>query len=78
MFDAAHTHQLRPRDNIVFDSMIVIDGRVVGSWRRTFKKGAVVVELAPFAPLTAAEGEAVTVAAQRYGEFVGMPVKCTM
>lgn len=64
--------------NVVFDSMIVIGGQIVGSWRRTFKKGAVVIELAPFAPLTAAEGEAVTAAAQRYGEFAGMPVICTI
>ncbi len=35
--------------------------------------GAVIIELAPFAPLTAAEDTAVA-AAQRYGDFVGMPV----
>lgn len=58
----------------VFNSMIVIGGRIAGSWRRTFKKGAAVVELAPFAPLTATEHEAVIAAAQRYGEFLEMPV----
>ena len=50
---------------------MVIGGQGVGSWRHTFKKGAVVIEVAPFAPLTAAEWEAATAAAQRYGEFVG-------
>ncbi len=59
---------------VVFDSTLVIGGQVVGSWRRTFKKGAVVVEVAPFAPLSAAEGESVTAAARRYGAFLGMPV----
>lgn len=61
----------------LFDSTIVIDGRIVGSWRRSFKKGTVLIELAPFVPLTAAEGEAVLAATQRYGEFVGVTVRCT-
>lgn len=59
-----------------FNATIVIGGRVVGNWRRTITKGAVVVELAPFAPLSAAEHEAVFVAAERYGAFVGMSVEC--
>jgi hypothetical protein len=63
------------REASMFSSTIVIGGQVVGSWRRTFKKGAVIIELAPFAPLAAAENEAVAAAAQRYGEFVGMPVE---
>ena len=31
--------QLRPREDIAFDSMIVIEGQVAGCWRRTFRKG---------------------------------------
>jgi hypothetical protein len=73
-FDKSRTGGQDVGGNAVFDSMIVIGGQIVGSWRRTFKKGAVVIELAPFAPLTAAEGEAVAIAAERYGKFVGMPV----
>jgi hypothetical protein len=33
-----------------------------------------VIDVAPFAPLTAAGGEAVATAAQHYGAFVGIPV----
>jgi len=73
-FDKSRTGGQKASENLRFDSTIVIGGQVVGRWRRTFKKGAVVIELAPFAPLTAAAGEAVTAAAQRYGEFLGMPV----
>ncbi len=61
-----------------YDSTIVIGGKVVGSWKRAFKKGEAVIELAPFAPLTSAQAESVNAAARRYGEFVGMPVTCTM
>jgi DNA glycosylase AlkZ-like len=59
---------------VVFNSRIVIDGRIVGSWRRTFKKGAVVVEIALFFPLDTAEEAVIVAAVQRYGDFVGMPV----
>ena len=48
--------------------------QVAGTWKRTFKKGAVVIELAPFRPLTDAEKHAVAAAADRYGEFMGLPV----
>jgi len=63
---------------VAFDPRIVLGGRIVGSWRRTFKKGAVVLEIAPFVPLTAAEEAAIAAAAQRYGDFVGMPVEATI
>ena len=59
---------------VVFNPRIVIGSRVMGGWQRTFKKGAVVVEIVPFAPLTAADEAAIGAAAQRYGDFVGMPV----
>jgi hypothetical protein len=59
---------------LIFESTIVIGGKVMGSWKRTFKKGAVVIELAPFSPLNDDESEAVNAAAQRYGEFMAMPV----
>jgi hypothetical protein len=52
---------------------IIAGGRVVGTWRRTFKKDAVVIEVSPFAPLGEASNRALS-AAERYGRFVGMPV----
>ena len=63
---------------VAFDAALVIDGQVAGSWKRTIKKQAVIIEVAPFAPLSAAKGEAVAVAARRYGDFVGMAVTCTI
>jgi hypothetical protein len=36
-----------------------------------------VIKLAPFAPLTAEQDAAIAAAAQRYGDFVGMPVHGT-
>jgi hypothetical protein len=63
---------------VVFDSALVIDGQVAGSWKRTIKKQAATIEVAPFAPLSTAESEAVASAARRYGDFVGMAVTCTI
>ena len=60
--------------NIVFNSMVTINGHIVASWRRTFSKGAVVIQFAPLRPFTAAETDAFAAATQRFGKFLGMPV----
>jgi hypothetical protein len=52
--------------------VVVIDGQIVGSWRRMLNKEAVNIEIHPFRKLTKAEQRAVATAAQRYGEFLGM------
>lgn len=54
-------------------SIIVIDGRVVGTWKRTFKKDSVTIEATCGRDLTDAEIEAFEAAARRYAVFVGMP-----
>lgn len=63
---------------LIFDSTIVLDGEVVGSWKRTIKKESVTVELAPFAPLNRVQSKAVNRAAHRYGQFVGLEVETKM
>lgn len=56
---------------------IVVDGRVVGTWKRTFGKGAVVIAANPFSTFTAADRRAIAVVAQHYSEFLGMPYRLT-
>ncbi len=73
-FDAGDTKMENPRDSIVFNHTILIDGRVVGTWKRSFSKGQVLLEVRPFASFSAAEEEALAEAVRRYGEFHGMPV----
>jgi hypothetical protein len=73
-FDDSRGGRQQIRGNLVFDSTIVIGGQVMGTWRRTLKKSAVVIELAPFAPLGDDAWNAVEAAAERYGAFVGLPV----
>ena len=57
--------------------IIIIDGQVVGGWRRTLKKNVVIVELNLLTDLTKAEKRAVTETANKYGKFLGLPAELT-
>jgi Winged helix DNA-binding domain len=56
-------------------SIIVVDGQVAGTWKRTLSKDAVTIDINLFTQLTKAEQRALSLAAQRYGEFVERPVR---
>ncbi|MEN3334595.1 MAG: hypothetical protein V7641_3960 [Blastocatellia bacterium] len=60
--------------NGVFSPIIVVDGQVVGTWKRALKKGTVVITLAPFTTINKAASRAIATAASRYGEFLEAPV----
>jgi hypothetical protein len=80
MFEAVHDPDLKdpqalfPEGSLVFDSLILIDSQVVGTWRRTFKKGAVVIETRPLKTFDDAAYQAIREAAQRFGDFLEMQV----
>jgi hypothetical protein len=61
-FDRAYTHG------------IVVNGKIVGSWRRTLRKSTVTLETRFVATLTTLEEEAVITTAHRFGEFLGRAV----
>lgn len=61
--------------DLVFWNMVIIDGIVEGTWKRTLKKDSVIIETDFFSPLTKPRQKAVREAAQRYGEFLGLPVE---
>ena len=71
--DTLPAEKLDSRGNVLFNHTIVIDGRVRGTWRRTFKKDAVTVDALPFAPFNAAETAAIDDVVGRYGRFLGFP-----
>lgn len=50
--------------------VIVIDGRVVGTWKRTFKKETVDVETTLYRDLTDDETDALKKEVERFGQFV--------
>jgi hypothetical protein len=55
--------------------VVIVDGQVVGGWRRTLTKKAVVVELNLLTRLTEAEEQALAAAAEAYGNYVRLPVE---
>ena len=52
-----------------FGQVIVVDGRALGSWRRSEGRTGIVVEVTPFAALTAKERRAIDEVVARYGRF---------
>jgi hypothetical protein len=56
----------------MFSPTVVIDGRVVGAWKRTLKKDKVVVTISPFTSLSEAQSQALSAAVKPYSRFVGM------
>lgn len=54
----------------VYNRMIVIDGRIRGSWKRTFVGGAIKVEAIPFTALNKRESKELELAVNRYRRFI--------
>jgi hypothetical protein len=77
IFDAAHRGKLGSRASILAPSLL-LEGHVVGLWKRTLEKNRVVVRLAPFAELSPSETQQVRRAAARYGEFLSLPAELVL
>jgi hypothetical protein len=80
---AAVVHDDRPFDPAIFSfgsilsNVVIVGGRVRGSWRRTFVRDGVHVEVRLLERLTPAEESAVEEAGDRLGRFLGHPVAFT-
>jgi hypothetical protein len=75
VLDPLQAQKIVPGSNGVFLPTILVDGRVVGTWKRSLKKKKVVIAPIPFGPLKKAATRAFAAAAERYGQFLGMPVE---
>jgi hypothetical protein len=76
--DSARAANIVARSNGAFPHHLVIDGRLAGSWTRTLKGNAVLIEVAPYNKLTPVQSRAVMSAADCYGEFLGLPAALAM
>lgn len=74
IFDTSHAPQLDARGNVLFQHTMVLDGRILGTWQRTFKKGAAIITASPFIALSERERQAFAIAAEQYGRFLRLPV----
>ena len=72
---AEHADKVCPGGNGVFAATLVIDGRVVGTWRRAVKRKSVDLSLAPFGELTDADRARFVQAAGRYAAYMGLPAR---
>jgi len=62
----------------VLNPTIVLDGLVVGTWKRTIKKDSVLLTPSLFTTLTKAELHALVESANRYSTFLNMPVEINL
>jgi hypothetical protein len=69
--EPAHLLQLK-ETNRQFPHSVVLDGRLVGNWRRQFKKNQVIITLNLFTPLDETEMVAIAEAAEEYARFLEM------
>ena len=58
--------------------IVVVDGQVAGGWKRAMEKNAARVDLTPLATRTPGAQRAIAAAAEQFGRFLGVPVKCTI
>lgn len=74
VLDPAQTRKLNAGGGML-NPAIVIGGQVVGTWKRTLKKGSVIVAPSLFAPLKKAGKSALTQAARRYAAFLELSME---
>lgn len=67
-------HTVAPYKNGVFFPIMVHDGQVVGTWKRTIKPKNIAVQFEPFAPLNSALRQRFCQKALAYGAFHGLPI----
>ena len=62
-------------ENPIFNRMIVIDGKIEGTWKRVIKNNTVNIETIPFSPLSKTKQQALGKAIKKYCLFVGKEVE---
>lgn len=69
---AEYAQRIVPGGNGVFQPTMVLDGRVVGTWRRTVGAKSVAVELVPFEEVSGMD--AFQFQAERFAAYLGLPL----
>ncbi len=62
----------------LLNAVVVLNGRVEGTWKRTLGKTNVDIAITPFRKFSASEVSAIEKEAKRYGAFVGREAICTI
>jgi len=67
--------RVKARTDGLSGNVLVVDGQIVGGWRRTLVKGTAVIEVRLLIRLGEAERRAVAAAVQRFGDFLELPAR---
>jgi hypothetical protein len=68
---------IKKDDPALLANVIILDGQVIGGWRRTLNKDSVLVEASLIAKLTKKGEQALEQAAEQFGAFLRLPVNFT-
>lgn len=77
ILDASLDTQVDSRNNLLFNNTIIIDGKIMGVWKRTVKKDMVIIATKYFKKITEVQAQAIEKAKKRYEAFIGLPVLLT-
>ncbi|BCU76832.1 winged helix DNA-binding domain-containing protein [Luteolibacter sp. LG18] len=75
MLAAEHAGRIVPGNNGMFLPMLVVDGEVKGTWKRTLRKKSVAVDFEAFGELPGRVATDARKAAERYAEFLGLTLE---
>ncbi|MCW3102082.1 MAG: hypothetical protein JWO09_522 [Bacteroidetes bacterium] len=70
VLDDEYANEVTPGNG--FSPVLILDGKVAGTWKRTITKNTVEFDIKPFAPLGPAHKKAIEAAKNRYGLFMDM------
>lgn len=73
----AYAQLIVPGGNGVFQPTVVVDGRVVGTWRRRRTATGATVTMVPFEPIPVRAMAELNKVVAAYGQFLGVPVGLT-
>jgi hypothetical protein len=76
VLDAEHAQKIVPGNNGIFFPTVVIDGQIVGVWKRKLKRKGVDMSFKPFTAFGEMETQVVT-AASSYSAFLDLPIAAT-
>lgn len=74
IFDNVHLPKLDSRQNALFTNVVLAQGRIVGTWKRTLVTKNVAIEVKLFEKLTDVEMISLQTEAGRFGVFLDLPM----
>lgn len=78
---AIDAHHLAPQFSALGNALqyiVILDGQIVGTWKRTTRKDAVSIQARVYKKLSEAEQQAVFLAANQYAAFLGLSLELAL